>query len=642
MTLDYTTASARKPLGALTSEDYGYAYPDGLDLHPASEQHSELLNHVMERAQASRSLVAEREGVWDNIDNKLQAYIPIDEAEAAVKAKDPRRPVSIVIPVLYAVRETIMTYLIAAFFGERPIFTYDPQEPLDALSVALLEFDIEWQMRRSNGERALTEFLQDAVTYGYGIVSPHWKRKMGWRTRTDVPSELMALAGAQPRKVQEESVIFEGHDLKTINPRQYLPDTNTPIHRVEDAEFVGWVERTHAMELLDREAAGDAGFFNCRYVQHLDGRSILSHQYDKPSSTVDEIPDVTTPVDLVWMYARIIPRAWGVGDSEYPETWLFCVAGDRVIVKARRVKFDHNDFPVAVAAPETDGRTVTPVSRMEIAYGLQEVIDFLLNTHMTNVRKSINDMFVYDPSLINSEDIANPEAGKLIRARRAAMGRDLRQSVFQLPVANITQGHVADADYALNLVERVTGATAIVQGMMREGGERRSATEARGARASALSRLERIAKTISNQAMGRLGYMMAVQTQQFRTQRTAGKILGRYADQVRQILGDYVTVNPHEIEAPFDVVVRDGTIPNPDNVDTWMQLFQVISANPMLAQRYDIDRIFQQIARLSGVKNLQDFTLVNASPVVMPNEEVDAQAAAGNLVPMSEAGNVPA
>ena len=64
-----------------------------------------------------------------------------------------------------------------------------------------------------------------------------------------------------------------------------------------------------------------------------------------------------------------------------------------------------------------------------------------------------------------------------------------------------------------------------------------------------------------------------------------------------------------------------------------MELFQIIAGSEQLAQRFDIERIFLHIAEHNGAKNIHDFIRVQTQP----DEMVQRQAEAGNMVPATEA-----
>ena len=123
------------------------------------------------------------------------------------------------------------------------------------------------------------------------------------------------------------------------------------------------------------------------------------------------------------MYIDLIPKDWELSNNEYPEKWLFEVAADSIVIGAMKIEQNHGMYPVANASPDFDGYTPTPMSRLEVLYGLQHTMDWLFNSHIANVRKAINDMLVIDPWMVNINDVKDPKAGKLIRLRRPAWGK---------------------------------------------------------------------------------------------------------------------------------------------------------------------------------------------------------------------------
>jgi hypothetical protein len=124
-------------------------------------------------------------------------------------------------------------------------------------------------------------------------------------------------------------------------------------------------------------------------------------------------------------------------------------------------------FPVAVAAPDFDGYSPTPMSRLEILYGLQEVLDFLFNSHVANVRKAVNDMIIVDPQLVNINDLKDPKPGKLIRLRRPAWGRGVKDVAMQLGINDITRANIADSSYIVNWMQKIAATDDPMMGSLR-------------------------------------------------------------------------------------------------------------------------------------------------------------------------------
>ena len=185
-----------------------------------------------------------------------------------------------------------------------------------------------------------------------------------------------------------------------------------------------------------------------------------------------------------------------------------------------------------------------------------------MNSHVKNVRKAINDMLIVDPYLVNMKDFEDPKAGKLIRMRRTAWGRGVKDAVSQLAVNDVTRNHMADTAVVIDMMQRASGSVDSLMGIMREGSERRSATESRATTQSALSRLARMAKICSIMTMRDIGYMFASHTQQLMTQEVYASIAGRNQTELEEEYGQSVgmKISPFDINVNYDIDVGDGSI----------------------------------------------------------------------------------
>jgi hypothetical protein len=399
------------------------------------------------------------------------------------------------------------------------------------------------------------------------------------------------------------------------------------------------------MDIMSQEAT-DATVFNAKYLKHINARTALIKE-DKSArgerfNTDKEVQSyVKNPVDSIYMYVKLIPKEWGLGKQEYPEKWYFRISGDCIVNEARPVGLNHNLFPIATAAPDFDGYSPTPVSRIEIVYGLQETLDWLFSSHIANVRKAINDMLIVDPYLINMDDLNDPKPGKLVRLRRAGWGKGVKDAVQQLVVNDITKQHIADSSYIIDLMQRVSAANDSLMGMTRKTSERITATEITGDRSSAINRLERIAKVIQLQAMYDISFLFAAHTQQLMTQDTYARIVGDWPDvlQSMQTPDKRLMVTPWDIMVDYDIILK-GAEDDKSNVQNWLQLYQVMAQNPLVGQQFDMVRIFKKIALLMGAKDVNDFVMQggNVQPQMLANEEILQQADKGNIVPIGALG----
>jgi len=642
-----------EPLGVdanLHGADYEYDYPEGLDLKPGSDFHEKLKNKIIQRARDSQRVMKRRFDSWNEIDRTLTAYITTSSAEKKIKDKDKRKPVSVVFPYSYAMLETLLTYLVMAFFQD-PIFRYEGVSPEDTVGAIMLEMIVALHCNKTKVPLSMHTMFRDSLAYGMAPTVPGWEVRKGRKT---VRKEgfLYSAFGKMMRtdfmKTSVETTLFEGNKLDTIDPYRYLPDPNVGVHEVQKGEFVGWVDTDNYMNMLSEEQ-DDETMFNVKYIQHVKNkRSTFSTDHSERErkhggSTVEKAYATTNKVDNIYMFVKLIPKDWKLGVGERPEKWLFGLSNDSVIFKATPTNMDHGMFPVSVAAPDFDGYSPTPMARMEMMYGLQHVLDFLFNSHIANVRKAINDMLVVDPYLVNIQDLKDPEPGKLIRLRRPAWGRGVDKVVQQLQIYDITKANIGDSAYITQWMERIAAVDASAMGSLRQGGpERLTKAEFQGTQSGGISRLERIAKVIGLQSMQDIGYMFAAHTQQMMEEEQYVKVLGRWRDTLLNeygVSGDRMKVSPLDILVDYDIMVRDGSIPGGNFSQGWLTLYKIIAGTPELMKELDTVRIFMHIARNLGAKNVEDFrrNVSQVQPAIRSDETVSREVERGNLVRAGEA-----
>ena len=640
-------------------EKYEYDYPQGLNLDPGSDLHRFIINEVLQRALVSHRVMSNRFDSWNEIDRCLTSYMEPDtgglgelyeETDIKGAKETKRKPVSIVFPYSYAILETVLTYLVMAFL-EEPIFRYEGVSPDDVIGSILMELMVNLHCNKTKVALSLHTMFRDSLAYGLGIGAPGWYKHYGARVvegSTGFLGSLGNFVGMGREKVTtDRELLFEGNKLDNVDPYLWLPDPNVPCQRVQDGEYAGWVDRTSFVKLLNEEAGGP-DLFNVRYLKLLINKKSSLYGEDKSKRTektgmsIREAGgrhEATDPVDVVNMYIDLIPRDWKIGDSEYPAKWLFSVASDSLVIRAKPLGLSHNMYPIVVIAPDADGYTSTPVSRIETLNGLQGTLDWLFNSHIANVRKAINDMIVYDPYLVNAKDLEDPRPGKLIRMRRPAWGRGVEHAVMQLQVNDITRQNIGDSSFIVQWMQKIGAADDPMMGSLRQGGpERLTGQEFQGTQAGAIHRLERLAKLIGLQGMQDIGYMFASHAQQLGSMDHFVKCTGRWQAELIAEYGEKmqrgrVAVTPFDILVDYDVMVRDGSVPGSNFSDVWIRMFEILANHPELDKQFDLVRIFKHIARNAGAKNVTDFERTTPPAQIVPDEVALRGAEAGNLIP---------
>lgn len=641
--------------GMITTGDFNYAYPYG-DLKPGSELHNKIIGKLIRFADESFSVMSKRHSAWNDIDKTLKVYIPLSEAEAMVKTKDYRKPTSIVVPYSYATLETILAYMMRAFLSG-DVFQYEGSGPEDTIPAKLLELVVNQQVKRYKSVLDIYSSLRDCFSYGIGATTLNWSQRWGMKPqRQEIPQ--YSSSGLQlpsiSTKENVKALLFEGNECINIDPYRLLPDPNTSIHNIQSMEHIGWIDFISMNRLLASDQIGDR--INVKYIPNQSSQSRCSRYYVDPARRMlqkeeRETPNSTRYITLVTAYCEIIPKDWGLkgvmegnARGEYPEKWLFEMANEQVITRCQPLGLNHNMYPIAVAAPDFDGYSITPLARLELVGGLQTTLDFMFNSHVANVRKAMNDMLLVDPSLVNMEDLKNPEPGKLIRLRRSAWGRGVDGAIKQLAITDITQNNMRDAEQIMGMMSRATAASDATQGIVQDRGERVSASEFNGTMNMAISRLDRMAKIVSVQYLQDLAYFHASHTQQLMSENTFVKAVGDWPEELAQEFGSNygqkVDVNPFDLIADFDVIFKDGTqkTASQTEVQFWLESMKMVASDPVLQQKFDITRIFGHAARMNGATNVFDFLQRggNVQNTQVPDAQAASEVQKGNLIDMQQ------
>jgi len=613
-----------------------YSYPLGNDLRPGTKVHTHVLHNITQRAQYSKSQMQKRYPIWDKMHEKLTSYILPD-----TDGRGPKHgPNAVVIPMSAAVLDTMVTYHVSTF-ADGPLFLCRPIGPEDKIKAALLELLLDNHMKRSKSLLTYYVQIRDASICGLGVVHNRWMTE--YRTKkvlrekgfvSDVTGEFIATG----QEEKNQRVLHAEYNISdNINPYCYFPDPTVPVHRVQDGEFVAFSSQVTYSWLLDQERNAPREWFNCKYVKNFGSNS----EFSAPNSTLDTVPTSSEtgnaairPVTLLYCYAHIVPREWKVGAGEYPEKWLFCVANDSVLVRAQPLNLDHNMFPVAVAAPNFDGYSVAPIGTIEQSFELQEAADKYYRTRMKTLETVANVKMIVDPYLARYDDAISLDSN-VIRIREHVWGRGVEGAAKQLDLSDPAPGLLGEIAAINDWAQRGSGAVDSLQGIVRPTGERRSATEMRDTRMSAVSRLQTKSRLISLQSMMDIGRQWACNVAQFATQEKYVEFMGGYARELQQVYGAAgAMVSPEELRVDVDIDVLDASAPGGEFLPDLINLFQLSQSNPQSAMAFDATKQVLDLYKRANVRGATQFLRV--TPQVVPDEVAAAAAAVPGAQPAGD------
>jgi len=619
-------------------------------LAPQSPQHERMLQHLLARIRYSKSKMQDFYPRWRANELLLQAYIGLSDYDAMLKQMEEDRggpgvAVEINVPFAWATVNTIVTYLFHMLGGRNPIFSVGSYRPEQVVRAKHMEMLLQYGADYTKFLRTLYFFLMDGETYGLAVLRTMWKKEIKTSSILMPPDpgliDIYASLGMPPpagTRVEHPYIAFEGNETANIDPYMFFPDPRCPMHEVnEKGEFVFWRAFEGKHVLLKAEGAGQLR--HVKRAQSLpnstEGRDSDSARGTRAGGLSNPGADFSGTANTVAPNYQvdqgtieIIPKDFGLGDSEIPEKWLFTWLNENQIVQALKMDLPSGKHPVEVAEPNSTGYSFGQLGTVDMLGPMQQMMSWFMNSHIYNVRASLNNQFVYDPTKIEEDDLINPKPGKLIRLKNTAFGlADPKSAIFQLPVQDVTRGHLGDFQMFGRLASDLTGATDNVRGLQDAGG-RKTATEIRTSSEAGTSRLASKGKLYSAMALSGLAQQQTLNYQALLSEEMELAVLGQDAK------ANSVRITPQSIQGDFYFPVHDGTLPM-DKIgmlDVWKEVFSAVLADPELRQQYDVSAMFDWICQLGGAQNIASFKL----NVVSQTQQAQA-IGSGNGIPLSAA-----
>lgn len=577
-----------------------------LRLKPGSDLHNFVRDELLKKIRWSERKMSQFYPRWRDAESRLQAYVvPTDQDEQDKKdAGGEGRPpevYNIVVPYAYSTLSTICTYLMQTFAGRDPIFPLKSYKTGTLKGARLMEQVLQHGLNSTNFQRHLWNFLWNGQIYGLSIFRTLWKKEMKHRTRW--------VSGQRIRGLE---TVFEGNENISIDPFNFFPDPSVPMVEVaERGEFCWWRTFEGRHDLLLGQADGllhwveNIGTIQgATNFQDSGSQSSLRADGDSNPNEKDALEGQhnVNQVDqgTVW----IIPKEMGLGESQYPQRWLFTVVNKTQIVQAEPFETDHEMHPVSVSEPYAFGQGFGNLGMVDFIGPIQDSMSWLINSHMDSVREILNNTFVVDPHRVEMQDFKQGERqhGRLIRLKSTAIGSDVRTAIQQLAVQDVTQNHINDMRILQEMGDAISGVNDNLRGLQDPGG-RKTATEVRISGEAGASRMATLAKVISVQALRQMANQMIFNIHQFMEESFYLKITGKEGQETP------LRVFPDMLVGDFHYVPHDGTLPldRVATVEAWVQLIQLIAGDKELRGNFDFVSLVEHVGELAGARGVEEF-----------------------------------
>jgi hypothetical protein len=593
-----------------------------LEIEEPTEFHAALLKHVKGLVEMSRRKMSEFYADWDHNDTVYRGRTNPDKQDA--QAKDRGEPTKMIIPLTYSQINTFVAFCVSLYTQRERLFelvgTGDEDDKAAKIGEALLARDLTVNCIES----ILNQFLLDVARFGVGIIKTGWVRETKME-EVEMPVEGVKVFGM---KITPDTTTFEetevvtylGNKLYNISPYRFFPDVRLPIRRFQDGEFVASEEEFTYVQLQLMQQRGDiAGLkwvkpFTKRDMDARSGSSRLTGvlpESDNPR-TATETPQTWGTGVLTEVQVSLIPSKFMIdgkpmGDEDYPVKWNVWYLNDKRIVKAEPLGYAHNQYTYDVGEYSPDNHKLLNDGLAGTIDQLQSVITWLINSHITSVRKTIQNWLIVDPSGIEMKDLTDRKPVIRLRPDVARTGVD--KWAKQLEVRDATANHIRDANELQGVVQLVTGINDNALGQFYTG--RRSATEARNVNSAAAARLKLPALLLFRTALEPMARKMLSNHQQ-----------GLDVKQYVSVVGDnaspegytrFVAATRQDLIGNYDFEVFDGTLPSERGAQAMALeefLVQMMkSPEVVMMLGYDPKKIVEEWLELRGIRNPKRFLL---------------------------------
>lgn len=611
-----------------------------LEVPKTSKVHKTLIDAAIDRKKYSQKKMQDMQTQWDDADDSMRAYIPEKEQDRIKKDKKKYKGdvdyTTLEVPYVYAQVMTAHTYWCTVFLSRSPIWQFSGRHGETQDSIDAVEAIMDYQVKVGTQLPVLYNAIYDWARYSLGVVGIYWeKEEKTISVYQDVPKSFMGIPipGKPERKRVEKQVPgYIGNKLFNIRPQDFFPDPRVPIARFQEGEFV-ICESVIGYSNLLQDAQGYPGYYmNLEELKKVIGKknekSASSSGYVNPGNprTNEPLQGEQAGIDqpgygflkIKRMHIKVVPKEWGLNNSERVQKWEFIIAEDELVIRAAPLGTLDDEFPYAVLEGNFGNDAFAKAGLIEIIRPMTDIITWLVNSHFYNVRKTLNDTVFLDPTAVVVKDYekAKKGAGGVIRLKPAGYGRDVRQFAMQMQNMDATRSHLTDISVVENMLQKVGGVVDNIMGSQNQS-SRKSATEARISSNWSMNRLKTPADYNSALGFDRMARIMLANTQEKLDIERKYSIAGNTAQTAQKFL----EVNPESIAGFYDFVPVDGSLPIDPmaKAQFWKELLIQMARVPQFSVAWDINGMVAHMMKMQGERNIDRFRLNVLPPGVGPS-----------------------
>jgi hypothetical protein len=543
-----------------------------------------------------------------------------DDVEQAKRGK----PVKMVVPHSFAQAMTFTSFVFLLFNQNRTFYELVPTGDEDYGKKwrdceKILERDVRYNMFN----QLLFQGLLDLTRFGPSITEVCWTRKIT-RAYVEPAPQVQTYQtvefSVRPESEWQEFVKFEGNLVRQVSPYRFFPDTRLPLTQFLDGEFCACEEEYSFAQLRELESAGEVAGIdqiqplprNWESLRGAETRTMMM-QGQRYNGFLAGPSQSEGTVIVTKHQVRIVPNKFKIdgdkklGPEEFPVLYHVWYANDTRLIRVEPAYWWHNEFGWAISQFTPDMNQTINLGLADLIYKLQDVITWLINSRVADVRKNLRGRNVVNPLLVEPKSL---DGEGDIYLRKGAAAANLDRAVKQLDVTDVTRTHMPDSQILAQVMEVVTGVNANAMGQYSTG--RRSAEQTRVVTAGSAGRMKMHAGLIWEGQYGRIGRLMLSNTRQSLSLESFAKVIGSQLPDIQLRYADF-RGTPDEIIGGNDYFTFDSTLASEKGfmAQSLQELLVAIISNPLAAQQLDIDPrvLMSEIQYLRGAGNISRFSL---------------------------------
>lgn len=594
---------------------------------------------------------------FDTAYDTLMCYAPLSKKD--MEHLERGHPKRFVWPMTATQITTMTTYISQVLFGQETPWKVEGRGPEDEMPAEFLN-----QLLRWNAEQQATYLLgylwvQDCLAVNRGVFynswSPIFKPEITTEQVAD-PEDIdptTSLPRTFPRVRRKQSVSGGYNRMELVSPYDFICDPTLPLWRLQEMRFTGHRTIIPVTELRRRSklSPDDPAYVLPSSVQELVEKA--KKGVAQADAAVPSIPGVLpTPTEIrmsrsayertralqptgnqqadkadtgnveCWeLWVRLVPSENGIYNEEpfdssniditdEPVIFQILIAGGDVLLSMNESTYQHGMYPYSIGEGRPNAHFQFSPSWVLILKGIQDYVDWLKNRHQEALSRTIGNIFVVDPSLVDVTDFMNPDKeGLLITLKPEAYGRKIDDIIKQVPIKDMTADFHTEAMEFMQYAETVTAANSAMQGSLSTGGDP-SATQFSGTMQMGAGRMTSIARLLSSQALVPQAQQFVANFQQFMEQ---PQIVRFKNDNVLNLPPELqaagsLTLNKDVIQGEYDFIAHDGTLPgvNGQKVAAISRLLEASAVFPQIFQpapgNLDPRLLLYEAAKASGIK----------------------------------------